>query len=165
LNWFDFSLVAIIILGAVKGFREGFLMELLTLIGIVLGILAGFKLMGEALVFLTGRIDVDDHLLPYIAFAVVFLLVLLVVTLIGKAVKAGIDKTLLGKVDQAAGAVLGIVKMVFILSVALWIVTSLKLQIPDTWIADSALIPYVSGFAPAVTRWVGEIIPAFGDIF
>jgi membrane protein required for colicin V production len=165
LSAFDIVVVIIAVIGAVKGYREGFLMELFSLLGIVLGILGAFKLMGLMLVFLTNKFDIDKKVLPYVAFAIVFILIVVAVTLVGRMLKASIDKTFLGRVDQGAGAALGLVKTVFLISVALWIVSSLNVDFPKNWTADSRVLPYVANFAPQVTAWIGEVIPAFNDIF
>jgi membrane protein required for colicin V production len=165
LNGIDIGIVIIIIIGAIKGFRSGFLMELFTLIGIVLGILGGFKLMGVMLVLLTDRFDIDEKILPYVAFGVVFIAVLLLVTLLGKAIRASIDKSFLGRVDEVAGALLGMLKTVFILSVVLWLVAAFKIDLFRNWSEESELAPYISHVAPAVTGWIGEVVPGLDDIF
>jgi membrane protein required for colicin V production len=165
LSGLDFALVIVVIIGAVKGYRDGFLMELFSLLGIILGILGGFKLLGLALIFLTDHFDIDKKILPYVAFGVVFIIIVVIVTLIGRALKASIDKSFLGRVDQAAGAGLGLVKTVFLLSVALWLVSSFHYEFPEKWTKNSVILPYVEGFAPKITSWLGDLIPAFNDIF
>jgi membrane protein required for colicin V production len=165
LNTADIALVVMLAFGAYRGYREGFLMELFSLVGIIAGILAGFKLMGLAMIFLSDRFNVDEKVLPYLAFALVFIIVVLLITLAGRLLKASIDKSFLGRVDAVAGAVLGVLKFAFMLSVVLWITESLKLYLPERWTEDSYLLPLISGFAPAVTSWIGELVPAFKDIF
>jgi membrane protein required for colicin V production len=165
LSWIDIALAIIIILGAVKGYREGFLMELFSLLGIVLGILGGFKLMGVVLIYLSDEFNIDKKILPYIAFAVVFILIVIGVTLIGKMLKASIDKSFLGRVDEGAGAALGLIKTVFLISVVLWLLDSVSYEFPEKWTNGSQIMPFVAGFAPQVTEWVGDLIPAFNDIF
>ena len=68
----DIILIAVILIGAFAGYRKGFLMELVTLFGLILGILGGFKLMGHAMLLLEDRFNIDEKVLPYMAFAVVF---------------------------------------------------------------------------------------------
>jgi membrane protein required for colicin V production len=154
-----------LLFGAYTGYKEGFLISLFSLIGIVLGILGGFKLLGFALIFLSEHFDINEKILPYVAFGVVFVAIVIIVSLVAKAIKASIDKTLLGRVDQAAGAALGLLKSAFMVSVALWIATSLKYEFPQNWTANSQILPLLSDFAPQVTTWIGEVIPAFNDIF
>ncbi|HYG01239.1 MAG TPA: CvpA family protein [Chryseosolibacter sp.] len=165
MSWVDIAILAIVAFGAYKGYRDGFLMELCTLLGIILGIIGGFKLMGVALIYLHDKFDVDDKYLPYIAFGIVFLTILLLVTLLGKALRASIDKTFLGRIDEAAGAGLGLIKTIFVLSVLIWIVSSINGAWIQPWIENSPLLPHIAAFAPFVTDWIGEFIPAFGDVF
>jgi membrane protein required for colicin V production len=165
LNSFDIALGLIIIFGAYQGYRKGFLIELLTFIGIILGILGGFKLLGIAMILLSEEFSINKKILPYIAFAIVFIGIVILVSLLGRMLKATINKSILGRVDEAAGAFFGILKMAFILSVTLWLIDSLKFEIPLSWTENSKLHSIIAGFAPQVTCWIGEIIPAFKDIF
>lgn len=161
----DIALVVFILIGAVGGYRQGFLMTLFSLAALILGILGAFKLMGYAIVLLAREFDVNETILPYVAFAVLFFCILIAVRLLGTLIKVSIDKTFLGRIDQAAGAGLGAVKSVFILSVLLWIINAMDFDIPDRWTADSLLLPRVELFAPRVTMWLAQYIPFFSDIF
>lgn len=160
----DIGLLVFILIGAYAGFKEGFLMELFSLLGILLGVLGGFKLMGWAMVLLSDRFNVDKKVLPYIAFAVVFIGIVIAVSLLGKMLKLSVDKSFLGRVDQVAGAVLGLIKTTFMLSVTIWILDALKVDL-DRWGKNSFLYDYVAGFAPKTTEWIGTVIPFFRDIF
>ncbi|HET7179047.1 MAG TPA: CvpA family protein [Chryseosolibacter sp.] len=161
----DLTLVVIILIGAISGYRQGFLMELFSFAALLLGILGAFKLLGYAMIFLDDQFNISKTILPYVAFAAVFIAIVISVRLIGKLIKMSIDKTLLGSLDKAAGAVLGLLKASFLLSVALWIVHSLNLQLPSAWTTDSWLLPRVESFAPQVAVWLGQYVPFFRDIF
>jgi membrane protein required for colicin V production len=161
----DLTLVVIILIGAISGYRQGFLMELFSFAALLLGVLGAFKLLGAAMIFLDDQFHISKTILPYVAFALVFIAIVIAVRLLGKLIKLSIDKTFLGSLDRAAGAVLGLLKASFLLSVALWILRSLTLQLPAGWTADSWLLPRVEAFAPQVTVWLGEYIPFFRDIF
>lgn len=161
----DIVLIIILIVGAVAGYKKGFLSELFTLLGIILGVLAGFKLMGAAMLMLDEHYDINENVLPYAAFGVVFLIVVIGVTLLGKVFKSSLEKTVLGSVDKLAGALLGILKTAFIASVLIWLFTALNVYAPASATEDSWLYPTVARFAPAVTSWIGEIFPVFSDLF
>ena len=154
-----------ILLGAFFGYREGFLMELFSFAAIVLGVLGAFKLMGYAMVWLAAEFDINKTILPYLAFAVVFIVILIAVKMVGKILKVSIDKTFLGRVDQAAGAGLGLIKAAFLLSVSLWILDALDFDLPERWTSNSWLLPRIESFAPQVTVWIGDYVPFFKDIF
>ena len=161
----DIVLIAIVLIGAFAGYRKGFLMELVTLLGLILGILGGFKLMGHAMLMLEDRFNINEKVLPYLAFAVVFVIIIIVVSLIGKMIQSSLDKTLLGSADKIAGAVLGVFKMAFMVSVVIWILDALQISFLDSMGEDSMLYALTASIAPIVTSWIGEVIPAFSDIF
>jgi membrane protein required for colicin V production len=165
LSYIDIGLLIFLILGAILGYREGFLMEVVALVAIILGVLSGFKLMGEAMILLEQKWNIDEQVLPYLAFGVVFIIVVILVTLLGKALKARVDKTFLGRLDQVAGAALGFFRTAFMLSVILWLVHSLNYSFPDKWTANAWLYPKLSELAPSVTEWIGGYVPLFRDVF
>ena len=161
----DIVLIIFLVVGAITGYKKGFLSELFTLLGIILGVLAGFKLMGAAMLFLDEHYDINEKVLPYVAFAVVFLIVVIGVSLLGKAFKASLEKTVLGSVDKLAGGLLGILKTAFMLSVLIWIFTALNVYAPKSFTEDAWLYPTIARFAPEVTSWIGQIFPVFSDLF
>lgn len=161
----DIVLIIIFSIGAFSGYRKGFLSELFSLLAIVLGILAGFKLMGVAMLMLGKHYSIDEKVLPYVAFAVVFFLVMIIVSLLGKLLKSTLDKTVLGSADQLSGSVLGLAKTTFMVSVLIWIVSSLEVNIPEHWTEDSWLYPFTAKLAPTVTSWIAEVFPVFSDLF
>ncbi len=165
MNGVDIVLIILILVGCFAGYRDGFLMGVFSFLAIVLGILGAFKLMGLAIVFLASEFDIDQQYLPYIAFAAVFLVIVIAVRLVGNVIKLSIDKTFLGRLDQFAGAILGLFKTVFVLSVLFWIIDSLQIDLPEAWTADSVILPHIVNFAPMLTSWISELFPFFRDTF
>lgn len=161
----DVVILIILVVGAISGYKKGFLSELFTLLGIILGVLAGFKLMGAAMLMLDEHYEINDRILPYVAFAVVFLIVVICVTLLGKAFKTSLEKTVLGSADKLFGGALGILKTAFMLSVLLWLFSAMNVQPIQASIEESWLSTTVARFAPTVTSWIGEIFPVFSDLF
>ena len=161
----DVFLIVMILIGAIAGYREGFLMELFSFFALVLGVLGAFKLLGWAIILIDENFEVDKKALPYIAFGVVFVIIVIAVRLVGNMIKLSIDKSFLGRVDQVAGAALGLLKMAFIFSVIFWLAHSLHYQIPQRYTEDSWLMPHVVSFAPMVGEWLSEIFPIFEDVF
>lgn len=161
----DIALVVLILGGGFIGYRQGFLMELFSFAAVILGVLGAFKLLGYAVVWLSDQFNINESVLPYVAFAAVFIAILIAVKLVGKIIKISIDKTFLGRIDQAAGAALGVLKAVFLLSVSLWLLDVLDFDLPDNWTSDSWVLPRVQSFAPEVTMWLADYIPFFKDIF
>jgi membrane protein required for colicin V production len=152
-------------IGAYSGYKEGFLMGVFSILAIVLGVLGGFKLMGWAMLYLQENWHADKAVLPYIAFGIVFVLIVIIVTLIGRSLRNSVDKTFLGSMDKAMGAVLGMFKTAFMFSILIWIAHSLKLSPPAEWTNGSWIYPFTASIAPGVSHWLGGFIPFFKEIF
>lgn len=161
----DIIIALVIVTGGFAGFKDGFIVSLFSLLGIVLGLLGGFKLMGLGMVYLSDNYNVDEKVLPYIAFTVVFIIIVVCVSLLGRVIKASINKTLLGQFDGVAGAFFGIVKTTFMLSIMFWIADSLRIEMPEQWTANSWLQPVTANFAPKIANWISEFLPIFDDMF
>jgi membrane protein required for colicin V production len=161
----DIFILLIIVAGGIAGYREGFLMELISVVAILLGVLAGFKLMGEGMIILQEKFHADKSTLPYISFAAIFIIIVVLVNLLGRFVKTSIDKTFLGSADKALGAALGIFKTLFMLSIALWIADSLKITPKESWTEGSWLYPFTALLAPRTADWIGGFVPVFKEIF
>ncbi len=161
----DLFLLVVFLIGAYSGYKEGFLMELFSILAIVLGVFGGFKLMGWAMIYLQEHFHADKATLPYIAFIIVFIVIVIAVTLIGRMFKHSIDKTFLGSIDRLMGACLGIFKAAFMISIIIWIADSLKFTLPEDWTAGSWLYPFTASLAPVVSSWIGGFIPFFKEIF
>jgi membrane protein required for colicin V production len=165
LNKADLVIAIILAVGAFLGYRRGFLLELFFLLSIVLGVFIGFKLMGTGVEYLSKEFNADKAVLPYISFAIIFLIVMIVVSLIGKSIKNSLDKTFLGKMDAIAGAALGLIKFAFGISVIIWLVEALEIPFPEGWKEDSTLYPVAAKVAPTLSEYFGGIIPFFKETF
>lgn len=165
MNKTDLILAIMLLLGAWSGYRKGFLMALFSLAAILLGIIGGFRLMGDGVAWLTGKVDADATLLPYIAFLIIFLVIVVAVKIIGSVLRASIAQTVLGQADQILGALLGIVRYAFLISVLIWILTSIHLLIPKDWTKDSKIFPVLEKTAPFISEKVGSLFPSVEDLF
>ena len=161
----DILILLIIALGAFTGYRRGFLMELFFLVAIISGVLIGFRLMGAGVDFLHREFNADTRYLPYLSFTIIFVLVIVGVSLIGRSLKELVDATFLGRLDSAAGALLGSAKYLFCVSVVIWLGSSLHMRVPMDWTDGSLLYSFTEGFAPGVANWVGGFLPFFKEIF
>jgi membrane protein required for colicin V production len=165
LSTLDIVIILLVLFGAYRGYRDGFLMGVATLLALVLGILGAFKLTGEGMEFLQEHFNADKDFLPYISFFMIFLAIVALVTIMGRFLRHSIDKTFLGRIDESAGSLLGALKTLFMLSVVLWIVDSLKVDLPDDWTKGSLVYPFTAQLAPSLASWVGQFLPFLEDVF
>jgi membrane protein required for colicin V production len=165
LNKSDIVLIILLLLGAWSGYRKGFVMALFSLAAFILGIIGAFRLMGNGVAWLATKIDADPKLLPYLSFIILFILIVIAVRLLGSLLQASISKTLLGEADQILGAVLGILRYAFMISVLIWIFTSLHIHLPEDWRKNSFLLPTIEKTAPFIAEKAGALFPSVEDLF
>lgn len=161
----DILITVILVVGGILGYKRGFLMELFFLVAIVLGVFIGFKLMATGVVYLHKEFNANKTFLPYLSFLIIFIVVVILVTLLGRSIKNSLDKTFLGRVDSIAGAVLGVAKYAFCISIVIWLVKSLRYTPPEDWTKDSWLYPATANFAHQLAGFFGGFIPFFKEIF
>lgn len=161
----DIVILIITLIGAWRGYKDGFLMGLITLLALVLGLFLAFKFTGEGMEFLQEEFHADKETLPYITFFLIFVGVVILVTWLGKAIRKSIDKTFLGRVDEICGSLLGAFKTLFMISVALWIADSFKHSLSNEWTEGSYLYPFTAHLAPGLARWVAQFVPFLQEIF
>ena len=165
MNNLDIGLGLVLLFGAYRGYRNGFLMGLVSLLAIILGILGGFKLMGEGMLFLQREFNADTSVLPYVSFLLIFILIVFGVQVLGRLIKSTIDQTFLGKLDETMGAILGVIKWMFLISVILWIAHSLEVKPSEELTSGSVLYPFIVQFASLVAGWMSGFLPFFKEIF
>jgi membrane protein required for colicin V production len=165
LNKADIFIAIILLVGTVVGYRRGFLLELFFLLAIVMGVFVGFKLMGAGVDYLSREFNADKEVLPYVSFVIIFIIVMLLVTVIGRSIKDSLDRTFLGRIDAIAGAVLGLVKYAFGISVIIWLIEAFQISFPEGWKEESTLYPIAAKVAPMLSDYFGEILPFFKETF
>ena len=161
----DIVLSLLLILGAYLGYKRGFLAELFFVAALILGVLVGFKLMGWGMDYLHKEFNADTAFLPYLSFFIIFILVVIAVIFIGNRIKHLMDDTFLGRVDSIAGAILGLIKYAFCVSVVLWLSEKVDIRILDGWTQGSWLYPKILVFAKSVSEFFAGFLPFFKETF
>ncbi|MBL6449731.1 CvpA family protein [Fulvivirga sp. 29W222] len=165
MNTLDIILLVPLAYGAYRGFKKGFLLEVIAILAFVLAVIGGFKLLHLGMNFLDQHFNISGELLPYVAFILIFIVIILLVNLLGKLVKKVVDMTLLGSVDNLAGAILSVLKWAFGISIVLWLSNSFGVEIPHLYTEESWLYPYILPFAPAVVEHFSALVPFAHDLF
>ena len=161
----DLILLIPLLIGAYTGYKKGLVMELIGIIALILAVLGAFKLLQTGIEFLNKYIPAYNNLIPFIAFIGIFIGILILVNLIGKLTKRFLDLTILGAFDNVAGAIIGIFKWAFLVSIVLWLCLQVNLVIPARLTENSFLYPYIVDFAPTVGHYISAIFPFASDLF
>ncbi len=161
---FDIFVLVLLGIGAFRGFKKGLLIEIIGIVAFIIAIVASFKLLHVGIDFLIHRFGSFSHLIPYIAFIMIFLLVLVGISLLGRMVKKILDYTLLGSIDNFAGGVVGILKMAIAISILLWLTQTVGFTLPESIRQNSKLYEIISPLGPKVVSIIGSLIPYSGDL-
>jgi membrane protein required for colicin V production len=160
----DIIIIVPLIIGAITGFRKGFIMEIVTLVALIIAVIAGFHFLHWGIEFLQEKFELSGKFLPFLSFILIFVGVVLLVNLLGKMLKKIIHMAFLGGIDRMAGAVIGGLKWVFFLSLIIWAFQVFGLELPSHLQEKSFLYSYLVGLAPAIVDLFGFVIPATSDL-
>ena len=161
----DIIILIFLLIGAINGYRKGFLMEVISLSAFFIAIILGIKLLDWGIATLSTYIAGYDHVIPVIAFAMIFIVVIGLMNLLGKAVKRVLDMTLLGGLDDLAGAVMGVLKWALFISIFFWIYESFGGSLSNHQFRSSYLYEPISAIAPGLFRLFSGLYPMFMELF
>ncbi|HMO62271.1 MAG TPA: CvpA family protein [Ferruginibacter sp.] len=159
------SLFAIILLLACfKGWRKGLIVALFSIIACIIGIAAALKLSAIVANYLKPNITVSDKWIPFISFALVFIVVLFLVNRLGKMVESAFEMVLLGWVNRLGGVLLYAALYIVIFSVFLFFAEQIHL-LSNATLQAAATYPFVQPWGPFVMDNFGKAIPIFKEMF
>jgi membrane protein required for colicin V production len=118
---FDIIILIPLVWFTIQGFRKGLVVEIAGLAGLVLGVYGAIRfspLIGE---YLNEYLSVDAQWMTILSFALGFILILLTIRLIAKAVEKLLDLTALSGLNKITGAVFGLVKIGIIVSLLVYV--------------------------------------------
>jgi membrane protein required for colicin V production len=171
--YLDLIIVLPIAWGMFRGFRRGFIIEICTLMALILGVY-GAATFGEATAdYFQANYNTDPKLSLVMAFAILFIGIVIAVFIFGKALEGVVKMVALGLVNKLFGMVFGGLKFALILSGILFVFMGFpatRSLIPDSWIRGSYLYEPVSGLAsriyPALAKkeWHEEIKDQFESL-
>lgn len=160
----DSAFFILMIIAVFKGFSKGIVVGIFSLIAFIIGLAAALKLSAVIAHHLQESSGITARWLPLIAFALVFLVVVLLVHLGAKIIRKMVSLAMLGWLDRLAGIGLYIIIYTIIFSVLLFFAEKMTLLKPET-IKASKVYDYVAPWGPAVIDNLGKIIPVFKDLF
>lgn len=153
MNIIDIILIVPLLWSAYKGFTKGFIIELSSLAALILGVYIAYHFSGYAQDLLIKNFDIASQYLQIASFALTFVVVVILIILLGKILEKFVNILSLGFIDKLAGALFGILKMGFILSVLLIIIENFDTKnnlITKENKKESFLYEYVEPFSSKI---------------
>jgi membrane protein required for colicin V production len=142
MNILDYIIIVSMIYLIIKGILRGFIGEVASLAGIILGIWLANLFQPRVTEILEAYIPFTGYI-PLISFAVIFGTIFILFNFLGWVLKLLFKKIFLGWLDRALGSLLAIVKGVIVIYL---VIVLLTFFIPEKTplIAESKLAPWIT---------------------
>lgn len=149
----DIVLAALLLFGFIRGLFKGLFVEIASLVALVLGIYGAIHFSYFAADLLESKVDWSEKTINIVAFAVTFVIIVLAISLAGKALTKLADFAALGLLNKLLGGVFGALKIGLILSIILIVFGKLNNTLPFMEKEDlekSVLYEPVKSLAPMI---------------
>lgn len=146
----DLIVIIVLIIGGFNGFRKGFVVSITSFIAIITGGIGAFFFSDCMGIWLSSVVNWSSGQIAVASFALTFILVVLAVHLLSKALEKFLKLVALGLVNKIAGAVFGLLKNALIISFIIYGLSSFDGLLPDDLGDDCIVLPHVESIAPAV---------------
>jgi membrane protein required for colicin V production len=163
LGTLDFIILFFLALGAYSGYKQGLFISILSILAFVIALILAFHFMDWGAHKLAENVAELTFALPFIAFMIIFLGVILIIRGLAYLVKRTLDFTILGSVDSMAGGILGVIKTAFTLSLFIWIADAFEFSITQDWTSESRSYPLIQPLAPAAVQFLDAYTPIIND--
>ncbi len=111
----DLILLICLVPAAIQGFTKGFITQLIGFVAVLVGAWVSYHFSGLVSEFLKTWFEVSPAVLQIISFVLLFIVVVFVLNLIGKALKAILKFAMLGWADKLLGVVLSLLMTCLVL--------------------------------------------------
>lgn len=163
MNYIDFIIVFIALVGALYGLIKGVFRQLGSLGGFVVGVLVSRFFGGSFASLLQQMFDLPEGVSRIVAYSLLFLLVYLVCLQLMRLIHHFSHQVALGWLDRLAGALFGAVKYLVILSILLNLVHIIDPRgrlLPAREVSASHLYGYTLRVAPTLFAIAQEQLAA-----
>jgi membrane protein required for colicin V production len=160
----DLIFAVLLVIAIIKGYQKGLIIALFSIIAFIIGLAAALKLSAVAAAYLKDSVNVSAKWLPFLAFIVVFLIVVILIRLGGKLIEKAFQVVLLGWLNRIGGIILYAVLYTIIFSIFIFYAEKLQLIRPAV-IQSSQTYNFIQPWGPVIMDNFGKVIPVFKDMF
>jgi membrane protein required for colicin V production len=146
---FDIICFSIALIFIFIGIYRGFVEEAMRLIAVLVAFFAGLYFY-RFIVNYIKFIPLSPSFLAVIAFILIFVISILIVILLGKALKKIIHLTVLGFIDRICGGIIGFVKAFFFVIIFVMIIASMPFPPIKNWFLQSKTYSLMINFTPQI---------------
>jgi membrane protein required for colicin V production len=160
----DIIFIILILMAIFKGLRRGLIIALFSVLALIIGLAAAIKLSAVTAEWLKDSVHVSAKWLPILAFALVFIVFVLLVRWTASLIAAATNFALLGWLNKLGGVILYVAVYTSIFSVLLFYGTRAHIISADE-IASSKTYSIIQPWGPGLINALGSLIPFFKNMF
>ena len=153
MNIVDIVLGLILLYGLIRGFFRGFFAELASLLAFIVGIYVAVYFSYIISNILAEWVSWNIQFVHLIGFAITFLIVVLIISIIGKVLTTAANFAFLGIINKLLGAAFGFIKVAFIASVVIMLLNATNDEmnlVEEETLEQSKLYGPIEVIAPAI---------------
>ena len=156
----DIFLLLILIWGGYSGYKRGLVVEGFSIFSFSIAKILSLKALHIFRAISSKGNGPTPIITSYVVFGLIFVVIVAILIILSRYFRNKVNKTVLGKIDKTLGSILGIGKWAFYTSTALWVANLLHIGLPDSYIANSFLLPTIKAISPSFISWVAKWLPA-----
>lgn len=160
----DLLFAVVLVLAILRGYRQGLIIGLFSLVAVIIGLAAALKLSAVVAGYIGHAVHVSEEWLPLISFILVFIAVILLIRLGAKAIEQSVEWAMLGWANKLGGMLLYAVIFTVVFSVLLFYAEKMQILRPET-IRHSATYSFIQPWGPRAVDGIGSLIPFFKNMF
>ncbi len=153
MNYIDIVIAILLAFGLIRGYFKGFIVEITSLAGLVLGIYGAIHFSYFLSNILKNYVSWDASMMQLVSFAGTFIIILVLISILGKVFTKIAESIALGFLNKFLGALFGLLKVGLIVSVVLMIFSKINKTLPfveQSQTQESVLYEPIKNLAPAI---------------
>ena len=168
MNYLDIVIAIILFIFGWQGLRKGLIIEVVSLLAFGVGIYGAFRFSDFTAARLQEVMTIQPNYLKTVAFVLTFILLVVAVNMIGRAVRKMIHSLNLGFYDRLGGFLFGVIKGVLLCSTFVLVLNNLQVMglMKDEVKKESYVYPYIEKAVPYIYQgygWVKEAIRDYNE--
>jgi membrane protein required for colicin V production len=159
MNLLDFLILIPIVWGFIRGLTKGLIIELATLAGLILGILAAYYFATEVSELIRSYFTFSDRTARTIAYILIFVAVMIIAYIIGKIIEKTVDLIALGWLNKLLGAIVGLAKGALVAGLIIYLIVTFDRyeKIITRQVKEKSM------FFQAAARVIPSLVPGIQD--
>lgn len=161
MNFIDIIIIAVVVIGFILGFKDGFVRKLIGITGFIVAIILAVLLSNSFGKFIDSVFGIEYYLAEILGGVIVFVAIMIVTTILKRVVHP-FDKVN-NLINQLVGGFVGVIQLLFLMSAILLLLNIFNF--PSKKIQNSSILyKYAYGIIPTSINFLKDYTPNTEDL-